>query len=223
MMYPLRALEEALSQQVSTINARVILERSRRALHDPNRLTQEDQARFLIAVRTTLRLFTSEDRATAIIDDFTKRIAPRSSSSDPRGGPGQDQEQELLAFAMRDENDLRTARASARYTCLSYAARASDAQRVATAVSELGRNIINYTPGGQIEIEVRRGPPLRVRLIAVDNGSGIAQLEEILAGKYRSKTGLGRGLLGVKRLMDQFRVQTSAQGTRIEAEVTFQC
>lgn len=213
MEKPLRALEDALSQQVSAINARVIIERSRRALRDPEMLASEDRARFLSSVRATLRLFTSDERVGVILADLEHRL-------ERKGVPDT---QAMHAFTMRDENDLRAARAEARSICLSFATRATDAQKVATAVSELGRNIINYTPGGQIEIEVHRGPPIRVLLVASDRGSGIKQLEEVLAGTYRSKSGLGRGLLGVKRLMDQFRIQTGAQGTRIEAEVTFAC
>lgn len=213
MLNPLRALEDALSRHVSPINARAIIERSRRALTDPNRLASDDRTRFLTAVRNTVRLFTSDDSAVAILDDFERRLQPGSVLP----------EYETLSFRMNDENDLRAARAGARDACLSFAARATDAQRVATAVSELGRNIIAYTPGGQIEIEVRRGPPIRVRLLAIDYGSGIRQLDDVLAGSYRSKTGLGRGLLGVKRLMDQFRVQSGPEGTRIEAEVTLVC
>jgi serine/threonine-protein kinase RsbT len=213
MMNPLRALEEALGQHVSAINARVVVERSRRVLRETSRLLLEDRARFLTTVRSTLRLFTSDERVSAIVENLEQRLAL---------GPAP-KPQEQLSFAMRDESDLRMARAQARTSCLAFASSPTEAQRVATAVSELGRNIITYTPGGQIELELRRGPPVRVRLVASDRGTGISQLEEVLAGRYRSKTGLGRGLLGVKRLMDDFRVQTGAQGTRIEAEVKFSC
>lgn len=61
---------------------------------------------------------------------------------------------------------------------------------------------------------------MRFLLIAEDQGPGIPHLDQVLAGQYRSKTGLGRGLLGVKRLMQQFRAKTGAKGTRIEAEAT---
>ncbi len=213
MLNPLRALEDALSRHVSPINARAIIERSRRSLTDPSRLASEDRGRFLTSVRATVRLFTSDEKAMAIVDDFERRLQPGVTQV----------AHEVLTYRMHDENDLRAARAGVRDACLAFAARATDAQRVATAVSELGRNIIAYTPGGQIEIEVRRGPPLRVRLLATDHGGGIPHLDAVLAGSYRSKTGLGRGLLGVKRLMDQFQVQSGPEGTRIEAEVTLLC
>jgi serine/threonine-protein kinase RsbT len=213
MPSPLSALREVLAPHVSAINAGVVIERSRRVLRDANQLLPEDRQGFFFTVSTTLRLFTSAERIAEIIDALEQRLVAESTLS----------RQELLRFEMRDENDLRTARAATRSTCLSFAASASEAQRVATAVSELGRNIITYTPGGQIELEIRRGPPVRVRLIASDRGTGIADLEEVLAGRYRSKTGLGRGLQGIQRLMDEFRVHTSSHGTRIEAEVKFSC
>ena len=53
---------------------------------------------------------------------------------------------------------------------------------------------------------------------ATDGGGGIPDLDEILAGRYRSKTGLGKGLLGSKRLADRFEVRSGRNGTIIEAE-----
>lgn len=213
MSSPLSALREVLAPHVSAINAGVVIERSRRALRDVNHLRPEDRDSFFFTVSTTLRLFTSDERITTIIAGLEQRLLATPPPA----------QQEVLHFEMRDENDLRAARAAARTTCLALASSATEAQRVATAVSELGRNIITYTPGGQIDLEIRRGPPVRVRLIASDRGTGITQLEDVLAGRYRSKTGLGRGLQGIQRLMDEFRVHTSIHGTRIEAELKFSC
>jgi serine/threonine-protein kinase RsbT len=77
-----------------------------------------------------------------------------------------------------------------------------------------------YTPGGTIELEPDhrdRAPRLIVR--AVDQGGGIGNLEEVMAGRYKSRTGLGAGLLGTKRLADRFRIDTGPHGTRIEIGV----
>lgn len=209
MANPLRALEEALAPHVSAINARVIIERSRRTLRDPNRLFSDEHGPFFQTVRGTLLLFTNPDRTTRVVAELERRLSAEALAT----------AEEKLCFELHNENDLRNARAAARAHCLAFSSSASAAQRLATAVSELGRNIINYTPGGQIEIEIRRGPPVQVRLVASDRGSGIADLDSVLNGTFRSKTGLGRGLLGVKRLMEQFRVHTGSDGTRIEAEV----
>jgi serine/threonine-protein kinase RsbT len=54
---------------------------------------------------------------------------------------------------------------------------------------------------------------------ATDQGPGIPNLNEVLSGRYRSKTGLGKGLIGVKRLATRFTIHTDASGTHIEAEV----
>jgi serine/threonine-protein kinase RsbT len=54
---------------------------------------------------------------------------------------------------------------------------------------------------------------------ATDAGGGIPNLEQIMAGRYRSRTGLGKGLLGSKRLSDRFEVRSSSNGTVIEAEL----
>jgi serine/threonine-protein kinase RsbT len=90
---------------------------------------------------------------------------------------------------------------------------------VATIVSELARNIFMYTDGGTIDlVPTAEGPP-RLLVRAVDRGRGIAHLDEVMSGRYRSKTGLGAGLLGTKRLVDRFEIETGPTGTRVEAEV----
>ena len=53
----------------------------------------------------------------------------------------------------------------------------------------------------------------------MDGGPGILNLEEIMAGRYKSKTGMGRGLMGVKRLAERFKINPGPPGTRIEVEV----
>lgn len=93
------------------------------------------------------------------------------------------------------------------------------AQRVSTTVSELARNLLLYAPGaGTIEVVPLTSPKAGILVRSVDRGPGIAALSDILAGRYQSKTGLGRGLLGVKRLSDRFDVTTGSAGTRVEAE-----
>jgi serine/threonine-protein kinase RsbT len=208
-MSVMRMLEETLAQHMSPINARVVAERSRRVLHDPTLLTADVRSRFLLTLRANLRLFTSDERAATIVEELERRLIPNVIA----------QNHEHKSFSIEDEDDLRMARAEARDLCLAIGAGSSVAQRVATAVSELARTIVSYTPGGTIDIDATRGPPVRIQLLAQDKGSGIPNLEQVLAGQYRSKTGLGRGLIGVKRLMKNFRVQTGTSGTRIEGEI----
>jgi serine/threonine-protein kinase RsbT len=126
---------------------------------------------------------------------------------------------EMRTVSVRVEEDISEARLAARAICAESGARSLATQKVTTIVSELARNIVTYTPGGSIELRVLSLAPARLRIRAADAGSGIAGLEEILAGRYKSKTGLGRGLIGIKRLAETFSVQSGATGTRVDVEV----
>ena len=90
--------------------------------------------------------------------------------------------------------------------------------RIGTAVSELSRNIIEHANGGQIDFYVakRRDNIDGVVIIFKDRGQGIQQLDEIRNGSFVSKKGMGVGLIGSQRLMDDFDIQTQAgKGTKI--------
>ncbi|HKY34651.1 MAG TPA: ATP-binding protein [Polyangiaceae bacterium] len=122
------------------------------------------------------------------------------------------------AVEVRSEWDVSVARARSRELMTALEANSYEVVRVMTLVSELARNIVLYTPGGRIAFELWHDPrSLVVR--ATDNGPGIPNLSDVLAGRYRSKTGLGKGLLGVRRLSSRFTIHTDSAGTRIEAEV----
>jgi serine/threonine-protein kinase RsbT len=127
---------------------------------------------------------------------------------------------ESVTHHIKSERDLAEALLETRRLCQSWPVRTVTQQKIATVVSELARNIVSYTPGGTIELipkEDGAKPSLLIR--ATDAGGGIPELDLILAGRYRSKTGLGKGLLGSKRLVDRFEVRTGSNGTVIEAEV----
>ena len=89
--------------------------------------------------------------------------------------------------------------------------------RLATAASELARNAFRYATGGTVEFLVRDSSPQLFVILVTDSGPGIENLEEILNGRYVSKTGLGKGIVGTSRLMDHFQITAPAEGTRVEA------
>lgn len=92
----------------------------------------------------------------------------------------------------------------------------TDCVRVLTAVSELARNIYLYAGKGEIRLGMSEvNWTITFQVTASDQGPGIARLPEILAGTYRSRSGLGRGLLGAKKLLDDLDIQTGPQGTTI--------
>jgi serine/threonine-protein kinase RsbT len=92
-------------------------------------------------------------------------------------------------------------------------------QKVTTIASELARNIVSYATRGELEISLQQNRGRRISIVASDQGPGIPNLDVIMSGRYRSKTGLGRGLLGTKQLADEFDVDTGASGTTIRVEV----
>jgi serine/threonine-protein kinase RsbT len=80
--------------------------------------------------------------------------------------------------------------------------------KVATAVSELARNIFQYAGTGEIRIRRIEGKRRGIEVVARDQGPGISDPALILSGAYRSKWGMGAGLRGTKRLVDEFELDT---------------
>ncbi|HEY0547304.1 MAG TPA: ATP-binding protein [Pyrinomonadaceae bacterium] len=91
--------------------------------------------------------------------------------------------------------------------------------KITTAVSEITRNIYEYAGSGAISLAVaERGEDVGLRVTARDDGPGIDEdtLRSILRGSYRSASGMGVGLSGTRKLMDEFDIQTATQqGTRV--------
>lgn len=88
--------------------------------------------------------------------------------------------------------------------------------RISTAVSEITRNAYQYAQGGMVEFSLTENlgrVGLKIRVI--DKGPGIKNLDVIQSGIYKSSTGMGVGLMGAKRLMDDFSIETGPFGTVI--------
>jgi serine/threonine-protein kinase RsbT len=94
-----------------------------------------------------------------------------------------------------------------------------DQARITTAISELARNIYLYAGQGQICIEkLFDNGKAGLKLIAVDSGPGIKDIRQVMQDGFSTSGGLGAGLPGVKRLMDEFDIKTSiGEGTEIQA------
>ncbi|GLI83540.1 anti-sigma regulatory factor [Rossellomorea marisflavi] len=94
-----------------------------------------------------------------------------------------------------------------------------DQARITTAISELARNIYLYAGTGQICIEKLLDAGKKgVRIIALDEGPGITDIRKVMEDGYSTSGGLGAGLPGVKRLMDEFNVDSvPGEGTDIRA------
>lgn len=195
-----------LRQHVSDIHARGLLRRA---------VQLEGVDEHSLGPRHLPGLLKQLDRSVALFVTEDARVALRSAFAELQGAG---ESTKPVTIVIRTELDLTSARTRAREISQSMGGNRMQVQRVATVVSELARNILLYTPGGQIEI-VPKSAPSRVHIRASDEGDGIPNLDQVMSGSYRSKTGMGMGLLGSKRLADNFDIRTGASGTVVEAEV----
>lgn len=120
-------------------------------------------------------------------------------------------------FAIRSEQDVVLGRQAVRKLALECGLRLVDQTKLVTAVSELARNAVIYGGGGDMDWAiVEEGARKGVQLVFRDNGPGIADIKQAMTDGWTSGSGLGLGLAGAKRLVDQFDIQSApGQGTRI--------
>lgn len=121
----------------------------------------------------------------------------------------------LMTMALGEEQDIVAVRQRSRQVAALLGFDSHEQTRITTAVSEIARNAFIYARGGKVEFLVdERAPALEIHVI--DSGPGIANLDEILSGRYRSSTGMGLGIIGAQRLMDRCEVRSEAgRGTQV--------
>lgn len=90
---------------------------------------------------------------------------------------------------------------------------------ISTAVSELARNILRYAMKGEITVRIiERETKKGIEIVAEDNGPGIEDIGQTLKDNFSTSGGLGLGLSGTKRLMDEFELDTElGRGTKVTA------
>jgi len=118
---------------------------------------------------------------------------------------------------IRVEQDVVLARQAARQVAVACKLRLIDQTKLVTAASELARNAVIYGGGGTMAWEVlERGLRKGVRLVFSDQGPGIPDVAQALTDGWSSGAGMGLGLSGSRRLVDEFELETAAgQGTRV--------
>ncbi|MFF3754882.1 anti-sigma regulatory factor [Streptomyces sp. NPDC002018] len=121
--------------------------------------------------------------------------------------------------AVRTEEDLLAVRHAVRAATLDAGFSIVDQTRVVTAASELARNSYIHGGGGTLTIESpTRSGAAGIRLTVRDEGPGIPDVEAALTDGFTTGAGLGHGLGGARRLMDEFEIRTApGQGTTVVA------
>jgi RNA polymerase sigma factor (sigma-70 family) len=135
--------------------------------------------------------------------------------SEPLMGRGRAREDEVRVPVHTDA-DVVAARQAAREVAARVGFPPTDLTAIATAVSEVTRNIVRFADSGEIVIDVLEEPRRGIRIVARDVGPGIRDVEEALRDGYSTYHGLGLGLPGARRLMDEFAVVSeSGRGTTV--------
>jgi serine/threonine-protein kinase RsbT len=147
----------------------------------------------------------------------TKELAGVNGA--PGGGAGHADPQSGSNGALpiaRDEDVVRV-RQAVRAAAVAAKLSLVDQTKLVTAASELARNTLIYGGGGQAVIEAVQGERrCGVRVVFADAGPGIADLPLALTDGYTTGSGLGLGLSGARRLVDEFDIETAVgQGTQV--------
>ncbi len=122
-----------------------------------------------------------------------------------------------VSLPIAGEIDIMKARQEVRLQAQALGFSLVDQIRIATAVSELARNIVNYAVKGNIDIEAaENGARKGIRIVCRDEGPGIPDIGLAMKEGYTTGKGLGYGLPGAKRLVDQFEIWSEAgKGTKV--------
>jgi serine/threonine-protein kinase RsbT len=120
------------------------------------------------------------------------------------------------SIPVASEPDVVVVRRRVRETASTIGLSLVDQTKVVTAASELARNTLIYGGGGTMQLESLNGPRLGIRLTFQDKGTGIAGIELALRDGFTTGSGLGLGLGGTKRLVNEFQIESRVgEGTKV--------
>jgi signal transduction histidine kinase/DNA-binding response OmpR family regulator len=122
----------------------------------------------------------------------------------------------IATVLLRNERDVVHARQRARELAAMLGFDNQEQIRLATATSEMARNAFRYARDGKVRFSVSNEEPQLFHIEISDRGPGVKNLDEIMEGRYRSETGLGLGIIGTKRLMDTFLIESEPNGTVVQ-------
>ncbi|HEU4522913.1 MAG TPA: anti-sigma regulatory factor [Thermoanaerobaculia bacterium] len=113
--------------------------------------------------------------------------------------------------------DIVAARQQARALATQAGFSICDSTLITTAISEMTRNILEYASSGELTISLlNNGSKSGLKIVASDRGPGIADVHQVMQDGYSSRKGMGIGLPGTRRLMDEFQIRSKVgNGTTI--------
>jgi serine/threonine-protein kinase RsbT len=123
----------------------------------------------------------------------------------------------LEQLPLKNSNDVVMARQKVRQRAVDLRFSLVDQTKLVTAASELARNALDHGKGGHMTIEIlTAGIRSGIRLVFQDQGPGIADIDQALKDGFTTGSGMGLGLGGSKRLVNEFSIESEVgKGTRI--------
>jgi serine/threonine-protein kinase RsbT len=116
---------------------------------------------------------------------------------------------EAVRIPIDRDGDIVAARQKGREMALQAGFSGSDLTLIATAISEIARNIVNYARRGEMLMsQVQQGAKRGLLVVARDEGPGIADIEQAMRDGFSTGKSLGLGLPGARRLMDEFEIHS---------------
>ena len=211
-----------LAGTISAITQRSIFNRLGGLAGRPvQQLTPQDRLAIMAELENSVRLFARKNSA-ELIASCARALGTASEAAQPAGPAGSSGGDAVgmhKRLPIEQEKDIATARLEAWSEAVRIGLSKFTSVKVATAVSELARNIVFYAGKGAVELRSVKdsdGPSLQI--VASDQGPGIdaRKLDEIWAGTYKSQRGMGKGLAAVKKLVDDFHLDTKpGRGTTV--------
>ena len=122
-----------------------------------------------------------------------------------------------IRVPIRSAADVVSARQEARALAIEAGFSVCDSTLITTAISEITRNVLEYAQSGEVSISLlKNGTKNGVKIVISDRGPGIADIAQVMKDGYSSRQGLGIGLPGTKRLMDEFEIRSKlGSGTTV--------
>jgi serine/threonine-protein kinase RsbT len=124
-----------------------------------------------------------------------------------------------IRVSITSDQDVVAARQQGRALAVKLEFSSSESTLIATAISELARNIVSYARQGEIRIIAQNSGRPGIVIVASDEGPGIEDIRQAMRDGFSTSGSLGLGLPGVRRLMDEFEIASErGKGTTVIAK-----